>query len=227
MDDEIRERILAITHERRWERWSIADTYWSLRREGIYGVSYEQVRAVVNAEKERRGDVISYAARDTQRARLYRWEGGIRREHEKKAEAMSLKACDTLIAEAYALFGREWRGEVRPGKDDGRFARGNAAIVTLPKTWARVPSVVLHEASHGILHLLRAEHKAWGKWPPHGPQFATIMVSLWDSFDVVRAATAIEEAKPYKIQFADEPQFKVLPHIALQELAADERGPLS
>ncbi len=113
------------------------------------------------------------AARDFQRAKVYRWED----EHVlvRDQRFLSLAECRALVdtvfrwAEPEALKQPGWRPpEVADGRGR-RHAAGSRETIKLPK-WARRRPIVLHECAHGLAH------------DRHGPQFVATYVALLERF---------------------------------------------
>lgn len=108
-------------------------------------------------------------ARDSQRQKVYNWERSII--DEKLAQQLTLDECKALIQKAYDRYAPGSRFPRINGRGT-TIARGSPYEISLP-TWARTPSVVLHETAHA---LMPASYTRSG----HGPEFVRMMITLWE-----------------------------------------------
>jgi hypothetical protein len=119
--------------------------------------------------------------RDSQRSKLYRWENEAFTG--KYGEVLSLEECRVLAHEAIARYGFTRQPVIKDGRGH-RNATGSIHEIVLPK-WARNKLVVLHEAAHAIVSLLKERHNVpAGTWASHGPEFARVLTSLLDAYKV-------------------------------------------
>lgn len=111
--------------------------------------------------------------RDTQRSRVYRWEG----EHvlPLDREVLTLDDCAQLVeaayrwAEPHKVAERDWRPPIVTDGRGRRHASGSRQAIKLPR-WARTRPVVLHECAHGLAD------------DQHGPRFVARYVELLEHF---------------------------------------------
>lgn len=130
--------------------------------------------------------------RDSQRAKVYRWENdylcGPR-------ETLDLAACAALLERAWHNY---WPGcppQLRNGRGC-RHARGNHLEITLP-CWARTERVVLHETTHALLYKLAAVSD-------HGPEFVRLYIDLLARYHYpkVPKAALLASARAAKLKIA-------------------------
>ena len=109
------------------------------------------------------------APRDSQRARLYRAEGEV-------DPGRRLPTVPLMQAYVEDLVGVDWfearwgsrAFEVRPGHGHRRATADEHGVLQMPR-WARTELVLLHEVAHCLTP---------GGGPPHGPEYAGILVCL-------------------------------------------------
>ena len=107
--------------------------------------------------------------RDSQRARLYRAEGGV-------DPGRRLPTVDRMQAWVDALVATDWFVarwgarcfEVRPGFGHRRATADQDGVLQMPK-WARSELVLLHEVAHCLTPVTLASH---------GPEYAGILLAL-------------------------------------------------
>ena len=107
-------------------------------------------------------------ARDTQRAKVYRWEREVQLP-DTAHTPLTLRQCDALIKRVYKLYDKP-----APKLGDGRGRRkasGSQYHIRLPR-WARTGWTVLHECAHGLTRTFVPGAAA------HGPEFVAVLLEL-------------------------------------------------
>ena len=140
------------------------------------------MRVLRTASPSPRRRARSAGPRDSQRGRVYRWEG----EHVMPQDRalLSLGSCQRLVDEVYRWAEADVShqpGWAPPEVTDGRGRRhacGSRQTIKLPR-WARTRPVVLHECAHGL-----ADDK-------HGPRFVARYVELLERFMASIARVAL------------------------------------
>jgi len=135
--------------------------------------------------------------RDSQRAKVYRWEGDalVGRLCGLASQTLDLEACAALVERAWHDY---WPG-CPPQLRDGRGCRrawGNHLEIALPR-WARTERVVLHETTHALLYKLAAVSD-------HGPEFVRLYIDLLARYHYpkVPKATLLASARAASLKIA-------------------------
>lgn len=112
--------------------------------------------------------------RDSQRAKVYAWEGTWVPGVDTSADAqgyLTLEECRKL-AEKVAFDYGSWPIPVADGRGRRR-AGGFPTGISMPR-WSRQTPIVLHE----VAHTLTFRHFRWGKVAGHGPEFVRLYIEL-------------------------------------------------
>ncbi len=141
--------------------------------------------------------------RDSQRSKIYKWEGIHVKPHGDHYHKLDLNACGDLAKCACERYGarppiiKDGRGR----RTAAHFSDGGDGFIALPK-WSRTRWVVLHESAHAIAgHILRWRN-ARGTEPGHGPTFARVYIDLASHFLHIPLPALRKSATAAKIKVA-------------------------
>ena len=125
--------------------------------------------------------------RDTQRQRLYDWEG----DTVPQGPTLSLEDCQHIVDQVWADYHDE---SDPPAVVDGRGRRnagGSRYKISLP-VWARNLRTVLHEVSHSIVGSYKVA--------PHGPEYLRLFIDLLDHWGLSNSGELSRSARAAKLR---------------------------
>ena len=131
--------------------------------------------------------------RDSQRAKVYRWEQSVIRPNDKVR--LTREECRELVERVfsdYNFYGLE--PELRFRGTSRTRATGCRAYINLPP-WAMITSVVLHEVAHALGDRRLVSAHAW-----HGPEFVRLYCELLSRYSEFGHAASGLRAERINVQ---------------------------